>query len=48
MAKLLGVHWGALPYSRKLGFIKGIAQNLRVGYFYEPPSPDVIAEAEQN
>jgi len=42
MAKLLGVHWGALPYWRKLGFIKGTAQNLHVGYFYEPPSQQVI------
>jgi hypothetical protein len=47
MAKLLGVHWGALPYWRKLGFIKGIAQNLRVGNFYEPPSPDVIAAIQK-
>lgn len=42
MAKLLGVHWAALPYWRKLGFIKGTAQNLHVGYFYEPPSQQVI------
>jgi DNA invertase Pin-like site-specific DNA recombinase len=42
MAKLLGVHWGSLPYWRKLGFIKGTAQNLHVGYFYEPPSQQVI------
>lgn len=42
MAKLLGVHWGALPYWRKLGFIKGTVQNLHVGYFYEPPSSQVI------
>ncbi len=42
MAKLLGVHWGALPYWRKLGFIKGTVQNLHVGYFYEPPSQQVI------
>jgi DNA invertase Pin-like site-specific DNA recombinase len=47
MAKLLGVHWGALPYWRKLGFIKGTAQNLHVGYFYEPPSQQVI-ETIQN
>jgi DNA invertase Pin-like site-specific DNA recombinase len=42
MAKRLGVHWGALPYWRKLGFIKGTVQNLHVGYFYEPPSQQVI------
>jgi len=42
MAKLLGVHWGSLPYWRKLGFIKGTAQNLHVGYFYEAPSQLVI------
>jgi DNA invertase Pin-like site-specific DNA recombinase len=42
MARLLGVHWGALPYWRKLGFIKGTAQNFHVGYFYEPPSQQVI------
>jgi hypothetical protein len=42
MARLIGVHWGALPYWRKLGFIKGTAQNLHVGYFYEPPSQQVI------
>jgi hypothetical protein len=42
MAKLLGVHWGALPYWRRLGFIRGTAQNLHVGYFYEPPSQQVI------
>lgn len=42
MAKLLGVHWGALPYWRKLGFIKGTVENLHVGYFYEPPSQQVI------
>lgn len=47
MAKLLGVHWGALPYWRKLGFIKGSAQNLHVGYFYEPPSPQVIETIQQ-
>ena len=35
-----GVHWGKLAtyFWRKLGFIKGTAQNLHVGYFYEPPS----------
>jgi len=47
MAKLLGVHWGALPYWRKLGFIKGTVQNLHVGYFYEPPSPEVIAAIQK-
>ena len=47
MAKLLGVHWGALPYWRKLGFIKGTAQNLHDGYFYEPPSPEVIAAIQK-
>jgi len=47
MAKLLGVHWGALPYWRKLGFIKGTVQNLHVGYFYEPPSKEVIAAIQK-
>lgn len=47
MAKLLGVHWGALPYWRKLGFIKGTAQNLHVGYFYEPPSQEVIEAVQK-
>jgi hypothetical protein len=47
MAKLLGVHWGALPYWRKLGFIKGTVQNLHVGYFYEPPTPETIAAIQR-
>jgi DNA invertase Pin-like site-specific DNA recombinase len=42
MAKLLDVHWGALPYWRRLGLIKGTVQNLHVGYFYEPPTQQVI------
>jgi DNA invertase Pin-like site-specific DNA recombinase len=42
IAKLLGVHWGSLPYWRKLGLIKGTVQNLHVGYFYEAPSQQVI------
>ena len=42
MARLLGVHWGSLPYWRKLGLINGTAQNLHTGYFYEPPSQQVI------
>jgi hypothetical protein len=47
MAKLLGVHWGSLPYWRKLGFIKGTVQNLHVGYFYEVPSLEVIVAIQK-
>lgn len=42
MAQQLGVHWGSLPYWRKLGLIKGTAQNLHTGYFYEPPSQQAL------